>query len=107
MNKEIQGAVEQLICRVKESDTYHHYTEQLARLKEYPELRKQVDDYRSRNFELQTAQDVSFDRIDQFQRDYEGFRENPIVEDFLAAELAFCRMIQELELTFTEQMNFE
>ena len=43
----------------------------------------------------------------QFTRENEAFRENPLVSDFLAAELAFCRMMQEIGLYVTDQMKFE
>lgn len=62
---------------------------------------------RTRNFELQTSKDTNFDKIDQFTRENEAFRENPLVSDFLAAELAFCRMMQEIGLYVTDQMKFE
>ena len=45
--------------------------------------------------------------LDQFTRENEAFRENPLVSDFLAAELAFCRMMQEIGLYVTDQMKFE
>lgn len=51
--------------------------------------------------------DTNFDKIDQFTRENEAFRENPLVSDFLAAELAFCRMMQEIGLYVTDQMRFE
>lgn len=62
-------------------------------------MKKQIDEYRERNFKLQneTDSDRLFDETDRFEREYEEFRKNPIVNDFLAAELAFCRMYQELE----------
>ena len=34
--------------------------------------------------------------MDDLQREFESVREIPLVDDFLSAELAFCRMMQEL-----------
>ena len=79
----------------------------MARVKEQPELKRQIDDFRTRNFELQTSKDTNFDKIDQFTRENEAFRENPLVSDFLAAELAFCRMMQEIDVKLAEAMDFE
>jgi len=56
---------------------------------------------------LQTSKDTNFDKIDQFTRENEAFRENPLVSDFLAAELAFCRMMQEIDVKLAEAMDFE
>ena len=35
------------------------------------------------------------------------FREDPLVEEFLDAELAFCRMMQEIDVKLAEAMDFE
>ena len=80
---------------------------QAIRVKEQSELKRQIDEFRTRNFELQTSKDTNFDKLDQFTRENEAFRENPLVSDFLAAELAFCRMMQEIGLYVTDQMHFE
>ena len=103
----VNQAVEQMVQAIRNTDAYMEYRRQLGRIKEQPELKKQIDDFRTRNFELQTSKDTNFDKIDQFTRENEAFRENPLVSDFFAAELAFCRMMQEIGLYVTDQMKFE
>ena len=100
-DENVNQAVEQMVQAIRNTDAYMEYRRQLGRIKEQPELKKQIDDFRTRNFELQTSKDTNFDKIDQFTR------ENPLVSDFLAAELAFCRMMQEIGLYVTDQMKFE
>ena len=106
-DENVNNAVDQLVQAIRSNDAYLEYRRQLDRVKQQPELKKQIDDYRTRNYELQTSKDTNFDKIDQFTRENEAFRENPLVSDFLAAELAFCRMMQEIGLYITDQMNFE
>ena len=106
-DEHVNEAVKQLVDAIRNTDAYLEYQRQLARVKEQPELKRQIDDFRTRNFELQTSKDTNFDKIDQFTRENEAFRENPLVSDFLAAELAFCRMMQEIGLYVTDQMRFE
>lgn len=106
-DENVNEAVKQLVGCNRNTDAYLEYQRQLARVKEQPELKRQIDDFRTRNFELQTSKDTNFDKIDQFTRENEAFRENPLVSDFLAAELAFCRMMQEIGLYVTDQMRFE
>lgn len=106
-DENVNEAVKQLVGSIRNTDAYLEYQRQLARVKEQPELKRQIDDFRTRNFELQTSKDTNFDKIDQFTRENEAFRENPLVSDFLAAELAFCRMMQEIGLYVTDQMRFE
>ena len=106
-DENVNQAVEQMVQAIRNTDAYMEYRRQLGRIKEQPELKKQIDDFRTRNFELQTSKDTNFDKIDQFTRENEAFHENPLVSDFLAAELGFCRMMQEIGLYVTDQMKFE
>ena len=106
-DENVNQAVEQMVQAIRNTDAYLEYRRQLDRIKEQPELKKQIDDFRTKNFELQTSKDTNFDKIDQFTRENEAFRENPLVYDFLAEELAFCRMMQEIGLYVTDQMKFE
>ena len=76
-------------------------------MKQFPELKAQIDAYRRRNFEIQTSPDTVYDVIEKFENEYAQFRENPLVADFLAAELAFCRLMQLLSLKVTEELDFE
>lgn len=103
----IDKALQQLISNILSSDIYHTYEVQLNRVKTQPELKEQIDAYRYRNLQLQTDEHTTFEQIDSFEREYAGFRENPLVSDFLAAELAFCRMLQDINRRLTEAMHFE
>ena len=99
-DENVNQAVEQMVQAIRNTDAYLEYQKQLARVKEQPELKRQIDEFR-------TSKDTNFDKLDQFTRENEAFRENPLVSDFLAAELAFCRMMQEIGLYVTDQMHFE
>ena len=99
-DENVNQAVEQMVQAIRNTDAYLEYQKQLARVKEQPELKRQIDEFRTRNY-------TNFDKLDQFTRENEAFRENPLVSDFLAAELAFCRMMQGIGLYVTDQMHFE
>ena len=84
-DENVNQAVEQMVQAIRNTDAYLEYQKQLARVKEQSELKRQIDEFRTRNFELQTSKDTNFDKLDQFIRENEAFRENPLVSDFLAA----------------------
>lgn len=109
LDQNIRNQAEQFVRDIRETDVYKSYTMQLARLKKNPELYKQVNDYRKLNFEMQNAVQVEdlFDKMDYFEREYKEFRENVIVDDFLKAELALCRMMQEINALIVDGLNFE
>lgn len=101
------NAVEAFIAAIKDTDEYKEYVIQKEKVKQYPELKAQIDEFRSRNYELQMSEEPAFDTLEQFEKEYEDFRENILVSDFLAAELAFCRMMQDMNNCITEAVQFE
>ena len=109
MEDSLENATVSYVKAIKDTAVYKKYCEQLERLKKNPEQYQKVNEFRRRNFEIQnTAQkDELFDKMDAFEEEFEKFREDPVVDEFLRAELAFCRMMQEVNLYITEAVNFE
>ena len=106
---EVQKALEQLAQAIKDSDIYREYRRQSEKVDNTGNMREKIDEYRVRNFELQNSVQTEdlLDKLDAFEREYEKFREDPLVEEFLDAELAFCRMMQEIDVKLAEAMDFE
>ena len=104
---EIQKQLDEFIVELKRTKVYHDYQEQLRRLSADPQLKQRVDDFRRRNYEIQTQaqQQNMFDEMERFQRESEHLRDIPIVHDFLSAELALCRMIQKVTTTIVEAVS--
>ena len=106
---EVQKALEQLAQAIKDSDIYREYRRQSEKVDNTGDMREKIDEYRVRNFELQNSVQTEdlLDKLDAFEREYEKFREDPLAEEFLDAELAFCRMMQEIDVKLAEAMDFE
>ena len=106
---EVQKALEQLAQAIKDSDIYREYRRQSEKVDNTGDMREKIDEYRVRNFELQNSVQTEdlLDKLDAFEREYEKFRADPLVEEFLDAELAFCRMMQEIDVKLAEAMDFE
>ena len=109
LDNRVEAAATKFVKSIKESDIYSTYYYQLERLKRNPELYKEVNEFRQRNYEIQNTSQVDelFDKMDAFEKEYEKFRENPIVDDFLRAELAFCRLMQEVNTYITGELDFQ
>lgn len=103
------AAVDTFIDAIKNTEIYQKYLEQLQKIKQYPEKYARVNEFRQRNYELQNSEqtDDLFDKIDAFEKEYEKFREDALVDDFLRAELALCRMMQKIDAMITEKLDFE
>lgn len=105
----VNAALKGLIEAIIDSPEYAEFDRQKNIMKENPELKEKLDEYRQENFRLQrTAEsDELFDKLDEFAVRYEEFRKNPLVDSFLNAEADFCRMIQEINQEIVEAVNFE
>lgn len=103
----MEQALQAYIDGILNSPEYKAYALQKERVKKYPVLKQQIDEYRAGNFEMQTGKDLIFERMEAFEKEYQDFRENPLVNDFLAAELAFCRMIQSNNERIANALDFE
>ena len=108
-DREIIEAAKQFADTIMTSATYKEYLYQREKIKKQPELYEKVNEFRQRNFDLQNETDSEdiFDRMEAFDREYEQFREDPLVDGFLEAELAFCRLMQEVYALLAEEVDFE
>ncbi len=106
---EVQKALGQLVEAIQRSDIYEEFKKQTELVNQTGDLRVKINEFRARTFELQNSEQTEdlLDRMEAHEREYEKFRENPLVEDYLSAELAFCRMIQEIEVCLAEAVDFE
>ena len=105
--RNMEDAVRGFVNAIKATEEYRDYTFAKNKVKQFPELKEQIDEYRRRNYEIQNSDETALETIEQFEKEYAAFREKPLVEDFLAAELAFCRLMQEVNLQVTDSLEFE
>ncbi|MCQ2538857.1 MAG: YlbF family regulator [Acetatifactor sp.] len=103
----VKEATDALLSAIKSSEEYLSYRDVLEKVLQDPALKAQIDEFRRRNFMLQTSQDIDFEKLDRFEKEYEYFRQNPLVSDFLAAEVDLCRMIQDITMRITGEIDFQ
>ena len=108
-DSEIMEAAKKFAAIIQETDTYKEYYNQREKVKKQPELYDKVNEFRQKNFDLQNESDSEdlFDRMEAFDQEYAKFREDPLVDDFLRAELAFCRMMQDVEILLAAEIDLE
>lgn len=107
--EQIDQALNCFIAKIKESAIYKEYEIQKDKVSQFPDLKAKIDEYRRQNFMLQNnaSGEELFHKIEEFDREYEKFREDPLVADFLAAELSVCRMMQHINMAMIEELDFE
>ena len=109
MDNHMRSAVMAFVQKVKQSEIYREYCSQLSRIKEQPELYQKVNEFRIKNFEIQNSEpsETMMERMEDLEQEYAWLRENVLVEDFLQAELAFCRMMQEVDALIVRELDFQ
>lgn len=107
--EQVEIAINELIISIKETEQYRDYQRQKEKVKRQPDLKKKIDEFRLLNYQVQngTAENELFEKLEQMEQEYADFWAEPIVKDFLDAELAFCRMIQEINAKITDALDFE
>ncbi|MCD8325862.1 MAG: YlbF family regulator [Lachnospiraceae bacterium] len=109
METEVLKATDELLQRIISSDIYKEYRESLEKVSRYPELKERLDRFRTRNYEVQISMEEgsTFESLDDLDREKRGLTQNPLVAEFLAAELALCRMMQEVMDRLVGGLDFE
>ncbi len=105
---QIDTALQYLLQTIKESSEYQRYQKARAKLSEQPELERSVHEFRKKNYLIQNSGNINlFDEVDRLEQENTEMRREPIVEEYLTAELAFCRVVQNINWTLINELDFE
>lgn len=108
--QELDKALDNLIDAILATNEFEEYQQRKKNLLRQPELKDQVDEFRNRNYQLQISGMDShqlMEAADRFEREYEEFRSNPDVNEFLSAELALIRIMQHVYSEIMDNLDFE
>lgn len=94
---------------LKKTPTYKTYKDKLKALKKDDEMWEKVKEYRNKRFELQknTSPEELYDKADWFERDHAYIYENKQAREFLEAEVALCKLVQDICFRLTSSIEFE
>lgn len=95
---QVEECLEALKEAIVNSEEYQAFLKSSERLSKYPEKMRQTNEFRKRNYILQNTENDGrlFEEIDSFAKEFEEFRKDPMVDEFLVAELHVCRMVQRI-----------
>lgn len=86
---------------------YARYQEARSRILKYPALKRDADMFRKRNYELQCSHADVFEEADHLRREYTQMMQEPLVYEYLDAESAFCRVMQQVNWRIMENLNLD
>ena len=106
---EIKDCIDALLAAVQNSEEYQDFIKYKEILEQDPELLSRVNAFRANNFKLQNEanRDELFRGTAQLNRDSRELRRAPLVNAFLDAELALCKLMQKICRTLTEGINLD
>lgn len=106
---QIEAALDGLMEAVRSSGEYIRYQQIRERVHRFPELEEQINGFRRRNYLLQNSQGAVdlYEETSRMEQEYREFRKNPMVGEYLEAETALCRVVQQINWTLIEGLDFE
>lgn len=96
--EKIQRCVDELIEEIREGSTYQKYISCEKKLHDHPDLLKKVDEMRVAAYCLNNEESSSdiYVQIEQYEQKFHEYRKNPLINEFLEAELDVCKMLQRI-----------
>ena len=105
---EMRKALNHFLNEFQESAAFKDYKYQKERIKKVPGMKERINDFRAKRFEFQNYEGEDlFEKIDEFQKEYQTFKEEPIVREYLAAELQICRLVQEINIAIDDLVDID
>lgn len=105
---QLDEKITELLHTIRLTPEYQKYQDAKEKLHQDPELERQVHEFRKKNHAIQNSGNVElFWEVDQLERENTAIRKNPIAEEYMEAELAFCRMVQGINWKLIAGLDFE
>lgn len=106
---EVQAVIREFVNRMKESDEFCSYREAASELALYPIWKSRVQELRKKNYQLQNSGKETdlYVALERLQEEYKDIYSNAVTANFLNAEVAVCRIIQQLNEELIDSLDFE
>lgn len=106
---EVFALSEELNRMLLDSREYRQYVNAMHALQKQPDLYRSMTEYRKRNRQMQmyTPQETIFEENNNLVAEFEPVLKNDAVENFLAAEQRFCRMMQTVYALLGRDLEFD
>lgn len=108
MDAEVRRKLEDLTKAICASEEYRTFEEAKRRLDTEPSKRKRTDEFRRRNFEFQNSEEsMSAQSQVAMYHEREALRHEPLIDEYLKAELVMCRLLRQVSLGIMETVDLD
>lgn len=106
---EINESIERLLAAIKTSEEYLEYRKQEELITANPELWERVNMLRANNFRMQNdkSNEDLIERAERLGEEFAELRKIPEVNAYLDAELALCKVLQNVCRTLIEGIEIQ
>lgn len=107
--KQVERCAQNLVWAIQDSEEYQNFCRIREKVKKDPDLREQINQFRIHVFDVQNSPEPldMYDEQKKLCREYEEFRKNPLVNEFLQAELRICRMLQKVTMDIAGAVDLD
>ena len=97
----------ELIQAVLDSEEYREYKRLEAEVSKNADLKRAIDEFRRRNFEIQYNDEIQ--EIDEniSQLEYADMRNQGLAKSYFSAELCLCRLVQDVCVSLVDAVDFD
>ena len=94
---------------IKESAEYKEYKRLEAVVNMDPNLKRSIDEFRRRNYEIQNLKEGTdvYTEMEQLEEEYHEIRKNPLISDYLQYELGLCHIMQRINLSLVGTVDLD
>lgn len=105
----VDESLNHLIEAVRNSKEFQDYQIVKAKVEKYPEKKRSLDKYRTRMYKIQNnhVRPIYIIILMKSRGNRNDSRQDALIDEFLTAELALCRMVQRINWTLIEELHFD
>lgn len=96
MTENTAAMIDEFTRQLKLTPEYVHYEKKRAIVSSDSERWKKANEYRKARFHLMHDNPDPYEMLETFERENEHLHWDQIIEDYLEAEVAVCRLVQEV-----------
>jgi len=106
---ELKTSIEELKQSLLESEAFLRYQKVRAEVHNYPEKEYRLHEFRRKNYFLHNSREQLdlFTEEDRLEQEYADVYKDPLLGEYLAAEVAVCRIIQQVNKELIGCLDFE
>lgn len=111
VNEAILNETKAFAAKLKKSEAYVDYLNYKSFIDRQPELKEKVQAFRRKSFEIQAGHNYgyfnAYENLISLKHDNEDLLAEPIVKEFLEAELKVSKLLSQVLSTFAEEVEFD